>query len=95
MIDAGRPANYETMVVSNQIWLSPPAIARLLCRGRVTAWRYLNGGNFGPPVKRGRISYVPLAAVECFTNSTFTESQIDAAVRNVPTRRLTIPQEAE
>jgi hypothetical protein len=83
------------MLVSDQIWLSPPAIARLLCRGRVTAWRYLNGGNFGPPVKRGRISYVPLAAVERFTNSTFTEAQIDGAVGNVPSRWRTIPQMQE
>jgi hypothetical protein len=67
------------MTVANRILLSPPAIAALLCRDRVTAWRHVVAGNFGPTFRRGRIVYVDLAGVENFAGMTFTDKLIEDA----------------
>jgi hypothetical protein len=89
-------AIYEcNMTVANRILLSPPAIAALLCRDRVTAWRHVDAGNFGPVIRRGRVTYVAQAEVERVAGVVFSENQIALAVGNVPKRRLTIPQMQE
>ena len=81
--------------MSEKLFLSGPAIAKLLCLSRVSVFLRMQKGDFGPVVKRRNIGYVPLAKVEQFVNSKFTEAQINLAVGNQPARRLVIPKTLE
>jgi len=83
------------MTDGESIFLSAPAVARLVCLERSRAFRRIQRGDFGPHLRRGRNTYVALSAIEKFTRSKFTKNQIALAVGNVPTRRLTIPQMQE
>jgi hypothetical protein len=83
------------MTDGESIFLSAPAVARLVCLERSRAFRRIQSGDFGLRLRRGRNTYVELSAIEKFTRSKFTKNQIALAVGNVPTRRLTIPQMQE
>ena len=62
---------------------------------RTTVCSRLWDGKYGPVIKRGRIPYVDLAAVEVFHGVRFTEQQISIAVDGKPERLLVIPDNQE
>ena len=83
--------------MSENIFLSGPAVAKLLCLSQVSVFLRMQKGDFGPVVKRTshKIGYVALAKVEQFAKSKFTEAQINLAIGNQPARRLVIPNTLE
>jgi len=65
-------------------------IARLLGRPRMWAYRQVEADRFGPILyRRGRWSYVSLAAVEAYAGHTFTPAQLLAAGVNQPHQEQT------
>jgi hypothetical protein len=60
--------------------LNATRIARLLCRSLPWAWRRLDAGCYGEPVRRGgRAVWVPVSAVEAAERVRFTPVQLAAA----------------
>jgi hypothetical protein len=68
------------------IFVSGPAIARLMLRTRKWAHEAIRRGNFGPVSVRGGVLYVDLLAVQSHTCITFTDAQIDSAGEGMPDR---------
>jgi hypothetical protein len=66
--------------------VNPVQIARLLLRSRITAWRRVAAGAYGPVVRgRGRVCWVGLRAVAAAEGVVFSEAQLAAAgVRLAP-----------
>jgi hypothetical protein len=57
--------------------LNASQIARLLCRSLPWAWRRIDSGRYGEPVRRGgRAVWVPIAAVEAVEGVQFTDAQL-------------------
>jgi hypothetical protein len=59
--------------------LNATQIARLLCRSVPWAWRRLDAGSYGEPMRRGgRSVWVPIVAVEQAEGVTFSPEQLVA-----------------
>jgi hypothetical protein len=68
--------------------ISGPAIANLLACARMSVNEAMRAGCFGPLLKRGRVFYAALDAVERHSGQQFTKEQIALAVAGYPGRLL-------
>jgi hypothetical protein len=75
------------------IYISCSVIGRLRNQSRVAAHLHMKAGHFGPVVKRGRIHYAALDAVEQHSGVIFTDEQIEEAAAGQPDRCLVIELE--
>jgi len=75
------------------IHLSPAAVAALKACSPQAAHKALRRGTFGPPIRRGRHTYVPLAAVEQHIGQPISPEQIARAVAGGNARMITVAEE--
>jgi hypothetical protein len=77
------------------IYVSGPAIARLVTCSRVVAHERLRRGDYGKLLQRGGILFAELAAVEARVGYRFSPAQIESAVDGYPDRRIILPSHQE
>jgi hypothetical protein len=75
------------------IYVSGPAAARLNVCSRMTVNERMRAGAYGELLRRGRVFYARVDAIERHAGTRFSTEQIEAAVAGRPDRLLTITTE--
>jgi hypothetical protein len=71
-----------------QTYLSGPAIAALRATARMTENQAMRRGRYGPVLRRDRLAYVALAAIERRIGEPITPERLALAVAGKPNRLL-------